>query len=98
MTLTTTKSITLDGQSKVGEVTVQTFHAQASTDGTAFNTSHVVLNQNLYEANKTDMRKDASDFVDEAYAVQDSIDAEQEATDDTTDQTTNSESTAESKA
>lgn len=94
MTLTTTKSITLDGQSKVGEVTVQTFHAQASTDGTAFNTSHVVLNQNLYEANKTDMRKDASDFVTEAYAVQDSIDAEQEATTDDTTNTTSGESKA----
>lgn len=73
MTLSLTKSITLDGSSKVGEIIVQTMHAAASSDGSTFNTSTNVLNQELYSANKSEMRKDISDFQTAAYDVQDSL-------------------------
>lgn len=72
--LKTNKNITVIGQSLIGEIQVVYMTASVSADGsTNANLNTTITNQNLYEANKTECRKDIADFQNMVYAVQDSI-------------------------
>jgi hypothetical protein len=80
MALEVTKSITLQGFSKIDNTIVQTFNASASTEGGTSMITNTVQNQDLYNANKTEMRKDFTDFQQQAWDVQDSVAADTDAT------------------
>jgi len=65
-----TKSVQISAQSKtsIGE-SIAYFTANVSDNGT--NSSMTIQNQTLYEANKTQVRKDKSDFDNAVYEVED---------------------------
>jgi len=65
-----TKSVQISAQSKTstGE-SIAYFTANVSDNGT--NSSMTIQNQTLYEANKTQVRKDKSDFDNAVYEVED---------------------------
>ncbi len=68
------KNINLTGYSTIGEVQVVYLNASISTDGTSnANKSTTILNQDLYNKNKTEIRKDMSEFNDEVYKTEDEI-------------------------
>lgn len=68
------KNINLTGYSTIGEVQVVYLNASISTDGTSnANKSTTILNQDLYNKNKTEIRKDMQDFENEVYKTEDEI-------------------------
>ncbi|SUY47049.1 Uncharacterised protein [Clostridium putrefaciens] len=68
------KNINLTGYSTIGKVQVVYLNASISTDGTSnANKSTTILNQDLYNKNKTEIRKDMSEFNDEVYKTEDEI-------------------------
>jgi len=70
--LKTTKNITLVGQSLIANAQVIYMNASISADGsTNANINTSITNQTVYEANKTECRKDISDFQTAVYAAQD---------------------------
>ncbi|MDV3426668.1 MAG: hypothetical protein LIR50_05695 [Bacillota bacterium] len=72
--LKSAKSITLTGQSFIGETQAVYMSASVSTDGTTNGTiTNTIMNQAIYIANKTECRKDISDFEDLVYVAQDEI-------------------------
>lgn len=73
--LKTTKIINLNGESKIGEQVAATMYATLSTNGSGNeNINKTILNQELYSANKTEIRKDMRDFEDLVYEEQDKLD------------------------
>lgn len=79
MTLVTNKSVTLQGQSMIDNVQVLSMTATITTDGgnTTYTTS--VFNDSVYAANHEAVRKDADDFQDLIWAVEDEIEADKPA-------------------
>jgi len=68
------KNINLTGYSTIGEVQVVYLNASISTDGTSnANKSTTILNQDLYNKNKIEIRKDILEFSNEVYKVEDEI-------------------------
>ena len=68
------KNINLTGYSTIGEVQVVYLNASISTDGTSnANKSTTILNQDLYNKNKVEIRKDILAFSTEVYKVEDEI-------------------------
>ncbi|MBN1050315.1 hypothetical protein [Clostridium botulinum] len=68
------KNITLSGQSMIEDKQIVYMNANISTDGNSnasINTT--IMDQNLYELNKEECRKDIAAFQEEVYRVQDSI-------------------------
>ncbi|MCR1851140.1 hypothetical protein NSA42_17850 [Paeniclostridium sordellii] len=72
--LNTNKTITISGTSTIDGQTVVYMSASLSTDGTTQeNLSKTVQNQEVYNKNKEDIRKDMRDFEDLVYAEQDKL-------------------------
>ncbi|MBB6696241.1 hypothetical protein [Clostridium algidicarnis] len=72
--LKTNKTINLTGYSSIGEVQVVYLNASISTDGASnANKSTTILNQDLYNKNKVEIRKDILEFSNEVYKVEDEI-------------------------
>ena len=73
--LTTTKSITLTGQSKITvdntDVTVISMTANIKESGGNSNITTTVVNQELYDANKAECRADKDAFEAAVYAIED---------------------------
>lgn len=72
--LKTTKTINITATSFVGEKQAVYMSASLSTDGSA--TGNIVKNiidQELYETNKVEIRKDMIDFEQQVYAEQDKL-------------------------
>lgn len=70
--LKTTKSITLNGTSTIGGIQVVMLNATVNTEDIGNNNyNETVLNKDSYNKNKTEVRKDISDFKDLVYEVQD---------------------------
>ena len=68
------KNINLTGYSTIGEVQVVYLNASISTDGSSnANKSTTILNQDLYNENKTEIRKDMKAFEQEVYKTEDEI-------------------------
>lgn len=68
------KNINLTGYSSIGEVQVVYLNASISTDGSSnANKSTTILNQELYNKNKVEIRKDILEFSNEVYKVEDEI-------------------------
>ena len=80
--LKTNKSITLSGQSFVNGTQVASYSANINSESGSSNINSSIINQELYDANKVDVRKDLSDFTTKVYEVEDQLDSE-----DTTDST-----------
>ena len=74
--LKTTKSISLSGQSFINDKQVANFSANINSDNGSSNINSNIMNQTLYDANKTEVRKDLADFNTAVYEVEDQLDAE----------------------
>lgn len=78
--LTTRKTITYTGESKIDGVTAENYQASINSDNPEDMTiSSWQSNKSLYKANRTTCRKDSADFEDMVYAVQDEMIAAMEA-------------------
>lgn len=86
MSLTTNKSITLRGTSTINGQTVVSLNSNIATDdASSGSTTQSIINQAVYDENKTEVRKDIADFQTAVYDAQDSLDAEKPADNTTTE-------------
>ncbi|MGL4571977.1 MAG: hypothetical protein ACRCVJ_13030 [Clostridium sp.] len=67
------KNITLNGTSEVNGVQVVYMSASISTDGNNANINKNITNQEVYNANKSEVRKDMAEFEDAVYLVEDEL-------------------------
>lgn len=82
------KSITLSGSSTIdGEVAQQYQVVINSENPEDINFSNWQANKALYKENRVQCRKDEAEFEEMAYAIQDEMIAENEATEPTTETT-----------
>lgn len=79
MALTSTKSVNLYGQSIVEETTVIQLSATINY-GETVTTSYTetIVNNDLYQKNKREVRKDISDFKDIVYKLEDEVQEDEE--------------------
>lgn len=72
--LNTTKTINLNGESRIGDTIIANMYATLSTTGSGNeNINKTILNQELYNENKTEVRKDMRAFEDLVYEEQDKL-------------------------
>ena len=72
--LETNKNITLTGVSKIDGVQVAYMSATISSDGGAgANANKSITNQEVYNSNKVQVRKDISEFENKVYEVEDEL-------------------------
>lgn len=74
--LKTSKSITLSGQSFINGTQAANYTANISSENGATNISSSVINQDVYDGNKVEVRKDLSDFTAKVYEVEDQLSSE----------------------
>ncbi len=68
------KSIQINATSNIGEIQVVYMSANVNTEGGSNATKSInILNQELYNKNKIEIRKDMSDFDAEVFKVEDEI-------------------------
>lgn len=68
------KNITLTGLSKIDGVQVAYMSATISSDGgTGANVNKSITNQEVYNSNKVQVRKDISEFENKVYEVEDEL-------------------------
>lgn len=68
------KNITLTGVSKIDGAQVAYMSATISSDGgTGANVNKNITNQELYNANKTQVRADIAEFEQQVYKVEDEL-------------------------
>lgn len=72
------KNITLNGASIIDGVQVAYMSASISTDGNNANINKGITNQDLYNANKREVRADFTEFENKVYEVEDGLNAEAE--------------------
>lgn len=81
--LQTTKAITLTGKSVIDNQVVANFTANVYNDDAGNDTFNTFIsNHELYDANKSAVRKDSRDFQDLMYNAQDEV-ADANSTDNT---------------
>ena len=73
--LNITKSINLNGESKIGDVTVAYLSASVSSNSNTTITKNIV-SQELYQINKEVIKKDMSEFETKVYSLVDELVAE----------------------
>ncbi|ETY74764.1 hypothetical protein LFAB_05305 [Lactiplantibacillus fabifermentans T30PCM01] len=81
--LKTSKSITLSGQSYISGTQVANYSANINSDSGSSNINSSVINQDIYDANKKEVRQDLADFTTAVYEVEDQMDSETTTTDST---------------
>lgn len=79
--LKTSKSITLSGQSYINGTQVSNFSANVNSESGSSNINSSVISQDLYDANKKEVRQDLADFTKKVYEVEDQLDSENATTD-----------------
>jgi len=68
------KNITLSGESLVNGVQVAYMSATISSDGgSGANVNKTITNQDLYNANKAEVRADIAEFEKEVYKIEDEL-------------------------
>lgn len=77
MALVTRQTVSFNGDSKVNEQIIATFSARIPQDSGSSNVSMDITNQQLYELNKKEVRKDQAAFQARVYEIEDSLTAEQ---------------------
>ncbi|MGQ2357638.1 hypothetical protein [Pediococcus pentosaceus] len=75
MALTTSQSISLSGVSTINGVQVATFSTVVSKGLSYTSVSTQITDQDLYEKNKAEVRKDRDDFQTAADNLSDSLDS-----------------------
>lgn len=71
--LKTNKSIQLNGSSDFGGQSAMVFSANVKSDGnTSLNAT--IVNQSLYDTNKSDVQKDLAEFNAKAFSLSDEVD------------------------
>ena len=71
--LKTTKQITLTGYSEIEGQNVVQLSASIPSDTGVGNISQYIMNVDLYELNKTEVRADVRAFTDMVYALEDDM-------------------------
>lgn len=66
------KTTNLQGTSKIDNTIVVIMNAQITDKGTA-DVTKTIVNKDIYNANKTECRKDIAEFEDKVYELEDSI-------------------------
>lgn len=74
--LQTNRQITLNGYSLINDQVVVNLNATIPSDTGVGNINQYVQNASLYEANKTQVRRDIADFTALIYEVEDEMAAE----------------------
>ena len=77
--LKTSKSIAISGRSMVDDKQVATFNAniyETNTSGGSDNINMIITDRDLYDKNKSVVRKDLQDFQTKVWAAQDEVMAE----------------------
>lgn len=67
------KTINLNGNSEIDGQIVVYMNASISTNGENANINKNIVNQNLYNANKSQVRADMKAFEDEVYKIEDEL-------------------------
>ena len=75
MALSTSQSISLSGVSTINGVQVATFSTAVSKELSYTSVSMQIVDQDLYEKNKAEVRKDRDDFQTVADNLADSLDS-----------------------
>ena len=79
MMLRTSKSIAISGRSMVEDKQVATFNAniyEANASGGSDNINMIITDRDLYDKNKSAVRKDLQDFQAKVWSAQDEVMAE----------------------
>ena len=79
MMLRTNKSIAISGRSMVEDKQVATFNAniyEANASGGSDNINMIITDRDLYDKNKSAVRKDLQDFQAKVWSAQDEVMAE----------------------
>ncbi|ANZ70382.1 hypothetical protein [Pediococcus claussenii] len=76
MSLKITEATTLSGTSTINGIQVATFSAEVSAGQAYQSVGMNIVNQDLYDANKAEVRKDRDDFQDKVDALTDELDTE----------------------
>ena len=74
--LKTSKSIAISGRSMVDDEQVAPFNAniyEANASGGSDNINMIITDRDLYDANKTVVRKDLQDFQTKVWSAQDEV-------------------------
>lgn len=72
--LNVSKNITLSGTSVIEGVQVAYMSASISTDGgNGANVNKTITNQEVYNANKVDVRADIAEFENKVYEIEDEL-------------------------
>lgn len=77
--LKTNKSISISGRSMVDDKQVATFNAniyEANASGGSDNINMIITDRDLYDKNKSVVRKDLQDFQTKVWSTQDEVMAE----------------------
>ena len=77
--LKTNKSISISGRSMVDDKQVATFNAniyETNTSGGSDNINMIITDRDLYDKNKSVVRKDLQDFQTKVWSAQDEVMAE----------------------
>lgn len=77
--LKTSKSIAISGRSMVDDKQVATFNAniyEANASGGSDNINMIITDRDLYDKNKSAVRKDLQDFQAKVWSAQDEVMAE----------------------
>lgn len=74
--LKTTKQITLTGYSEIDGQGVVQLSASIPSDTGVGNISQYIMNAELYDANKVEVRNDIREFTDMVYAIEDEMTVE----------------------
>ena len=77
--LNTSKSIAISGRSMVDDKQVATFNAniyEANASGGSDNINMIITDRDLYDKNKSAVRKDLQDFQTKVWSAQDEVRAE----------------------
>lgn len=67
------KNITLNGTSEINGVQAVYMSATIATDGNSASINKNITNQEVYNANKAEVRKDMADFEEVVYATEDEL-------------------------
>lgn len=71
--LKTTKQITLTGYSEINGQNVVQLSANIPNDTGVGNINQYIMNAELYDANKVEVRNDVREFTDLVYEIEDEI-------------------------
>ena len=73
MALKTQQTVTLTGTSEINGVQIAYFNASIPQGEGSSSVSRNVINQDLYDANRTEVRADEAEFQSKVYAIEDGL-------------------------